>query len=490
MQLYTHTHTHTHTGIFTKIKNLESKYKNIFLWVIIICILCLSVGQSSLWIDEGIRTNAAMQENLSDTIQRGFQERQILQILFFRYWNKIVGNNEFLMRSCNIIFAIIALIYLNKILNKKGLSSKFLFILLLQPLFIYYMNDIGPYIMLLAVSMAFIYYTFFDENFGKRNNLIKINAVFLLGIAIHFIFAFTYMMYVTRVLINDRKNIKNHLKIFLIFIPFYLALGIIYMKYMKSGAERGWTIPGLKNIAYIIYCFLGYQGIALSRNDLRAGNFNKFGVLSIIVSIIITLAYFIIFFNKKNIKTIVKNKIFLIGTLAYAIIFFLFSCLFKFQFWERHWITLFAVYVILLIEILSNINKIESQKLKLINNIVAGVLLIILFISSINIRFNYYYCKDDYKGVINYLKENASNEDIILIQGDHTVYKYYKIEPNEKIILINDAKNEEEVQEYIKNYNGKKLYIVLSEKVCNKDYYTKIDNSINNFNTFKVLEIN
>ena len=70
MRLYTHTH--THTGIFTKIKNLGSKYKNILLWVIIICILCLSIGQSSLWIDEGIRTDAAMQKNLSDAIQRGF----------------------------------------------------------------------------------------------------------------------------------------------------------------------------------------------------------------------------------------------------------------------------------------------------------------------------------------------------------------------------------------------------------------------------------
>ena len=39
---------------------------------------------------------------------------------------------------------------------------------------------------------------------------------------------------------------------------------------------------GIKNIAYVLYGFVGMSGIGLSRNDLRALNFSKITNIQII----------------------------------------------------------------------------------------------------------------------------------------------------------------------------------------------------------------
>ena len=115
--------------------------------------------------------------------------------------------------------------------------------------------------------------------------------------------------------------------------------------------------------------------------------------------------------------------------------------------------------------------------------------IVMLLISSINIRFNYYYQCDDYKGIYNYFKTSELNESKYVSNYDTSIYnledilkeKYYNADKlsDNKIIKLFQEHNDYTLILFEKN-SSEKLYNYFDN---NKEY--KIND---NFNSFKIIE--
>lgn len=442
--------------------------------VVELLISILSISSYSLWTDEGIRLHAIVFGNLKEVIHYGLADKQLFFVLKQYFWTSLFGISEIATRSLNLVFVCLIIYYLNLILEKKGIDTSYGIVLFISPMFVYYMNDAGPYIILLAYSLAFLYYVFYTDQFNSKKNVLMINLIFLLGIGTHFIFGFVYLIYLVKVIyVTYQKNLKfkTHFLIGLAFSPVYLTLLAFYLQAIESGVSRGWEPPTIMNGLFILYSFMGMSGLSLSRNEIRAGHFETIQWHQIVLPgllLLLMLGVFLLAVKYK--KQIIKpNRLLLIGTFVYCLVFYLFSYKWHFHFWERHFIMAYAVFILLLIEVFSQLSKQKSIK------ILFSLICLLFFISSLQLRLNPYYGKDNYKDAIDYVL--SSPKRIVLYQGDWKVSNYYGIDAlsfkdyqnkngNNQLYNVIDIRNKtaKEVQTIIGKYSEEDILIVFNEK--------------------------
>ena len=126
-----------------------------------ILLLALEVSSQSYWTDEAIRLYSLAFEGLAETVQYGLEDKQLLFVLTAWVWRHLFGAGEWAMRALNIPFALVMLWYLRRILVRARRPAGYAFLLLLQPVFAYYMNEASPYLMLGAFGAAFFYYSIY-----------------------------------------------------------------------------------------------------------------------------------------------------------------------------------------------------------------------------------------------------------------------------------------------------------------------------------------
>lgn len=440
--------------------------------------VCLcSITTASLWGDEGIRISYTLNGSIHESIRGGFEQCQLLYILLEWLWSSIFGHSEIAFRSLNIPFILLAMHYMAKILHNQGLPPPYSLLLLLHPMVIYYLNDCSPYCMILAYASGILYHTFYAREKGTWKAIILTNLYLLLGLATHFLFGFFSIAYAIALIgkIRERglRSIKRDaIVICCILIP-YCLLTLKYAQTLTYGAERGWDHPGLSNIAYSIYGLLGYQGLGLSRNDLRAGLYDHLTHGMIIQLTLYTAVLLILIaINRKKLTKTIKNGTFLaLG--SYALIFFAAAWVKHFQFWERHVIALLPGIIIIEANLLHH--TLHSTKT---NRFLSAFLIAMPLLSSWHLRMNPYYWKDDYKGVATYLHEQADSSDqsIILAQGFPFMWSYYgfglKNHPQQthqkrsiySIGYLPDQKLPDLCRQLSYGYSS--LYLVLCEKPC------------------------
>ena len=137
----------------------------------------------------------------------------------------------------------------------------------------------------------------------------------------------------------------RHISILSLFGIIYIPLILIYFKYLSSfsNSTSGFSI---KNVLYIVYAFLGMAGLGISRNDLRAGNFEKITGVNVVLLAIICVIYLLAFINmarKKQLQRIKDYKIPIVAVLGYFFTFFIVSMVINFGLWERHVIPAFVL---------------------------------------------------------------------------------------------------------------------------------------------------
>ncbi|CAD5899715.1 hypothetical protein [Carnobacterium maltaromaticum] len=486
---------------------MKKKKKTIIITVVEALIAVMSISSYSLWTDEGIRLHAVVFGNLKEVIRYGLADKQLFFVLKQYIWTSLVGTSEVATRSLNLLFVWMIIYYLNKILRKRNIDPSYGLLLFISPMFVYYMNDAGPYIILLAYSLAFLYYVFFTNSFNSKRTVFMINLIFLLGVGTHFIFGFVYLMYLVKVVYVAYKKqlqFKPHFVTGLFFSPFYLTLLVVYMQAIESGASRGWEPPTVLNILFVIYSFIGSAGLSLSRNEIRAEHFSDLQLYQICLpGLLVVLMGILLWMAIKNKALILKpHALMLSGTLIYGVVFYLFSYKWHFHFWDRHFIMAYAVFIILLIEVISQLSK-----KRMIKVMVALVSILFMF-SSLQLRFNSYYGKDNYKATIDYLLE--SEKSVILYQGDWKVSNYYGIEAldvedyqNEKsdkdvkgLYYVIDIRNKTagEIKEIVSNYDQNQLIIVFNEKYDSKQAIKEFEKQKflqqHTYNTFTIFEKN
>lgn len=480
---------------------MEEKGKKYWYMMAVITFLIslLAITNGSMWDDEICRVEEAINGDFVNNWIRAVRFGQPGYMIWMFFWVQFIGKTEFILRTSNLVFASIAFCYVYRIIKNKGCHPFFSLLFFVHPMFIYYMDEVTPYIAVYALSLAFIYYVFYAKTFDSRKNIILVNIVFLTGVFTHFIFGFIYVLYIYKVFsIKSQKTLRSHFQIFLIFCIAYIPLLVLdcYGLFLLGPTTR--TGFGIKNVMYVCYAFLGFAGLGISRNDLRAGHFEAMSISNLIgigiLSIILVGITIVWFIYRKQIKFLMMEMI--KGTVLYFAVFCAFAIPIDFGMWERHCIGVLPVYIIMIIDIFECLYKKSMGRI-----LVIGYCICLLF-SAWNIRFTYYYSCDDWKSVSEYLiNELEQNEKVTIItitkDGSHFgAGKYYDVMGNRKKYsqkIINLKSEEELEQEITTREKSNKLIIVLYEKAISPEKYTAYDNNpqcyVNStFNSFKIVE--
>jgi hypothetical protein len=433
-------------------------------------VLAFSVNGYSLWIDEMQTYEVVRESDFFKMISNIWNTHGAVggMPLFFIlewFWTQLFGYGEIAMRSVNIPFAMIYFIFSYRIVRYAKEPVWLCLLFFFNPLFIYYMNEARPYVMLLSMGSVFTYLLFCRDT-NRYKTLFWLHFSFLAGLLTHMMFGFIIILYIIQCITSIRQQkltFREHMVMGSVFCLPYLAILYHYGNVMTEATEFGGTgtlsAGGMSSVAQIIYYLAGFGGLALSRNDLRAMMLSRLSVEHIIFSVLLAAGYFALFlyiFKNKAGKNRYIQTMFLPALITLGI-FCILNIILELRFWERHVIYLLPA----LLFPLCNILKAMIASGKRLYRIGAGLIVIFLFVSSLNTMFNPYYRKENYKGVAAYIKDIGSGA--FLLQGDEQIYDYYGIDINGKQVqMINNISIEE--LEIIAGSKDVPVYLVLSSR--------------------------
>jgi hypothetical protein len=417
-------------------------------FAIIICFL--AVNSWSLWVDEAntaVICSVASFNDLIGLFQKYLTTGSIPQqpgfVISLWFWVKAFGNSEYALRFPNIMYMLILLGYTFSLIKSKiTTKNEKLFLILvltitfLNPFILYNMNEARANI----ATFFFSYMTLLNLLFyfkKKRSYFITLFTLFaFLGSSFNMLFLFTFIgliliaLFLSKNIWSDLKENIRSVSIFTVFmIP--MILYYLYTIYVGGGGQR--ETPGLGNIGFSIYEFLGFSGLGPARDTLREINQNStftnlvyslIGYAGLIIPLIISYIFLIVYVIKnEGIKFIIRNK-FLIAFCSAFVLFFIVAFIVKFRFWGRHVIFLLPFLIFFIAELLQNI---ISKKGKIIKFIIP-LLFIMLSLSSFRIIYNPEYKKEDAKLAAFECKKMVLKGESIIWLFDKDEGKYYEID--------------------------------------------------------------
>lgn len=480
-----------------------------FSGLVVLLVASFSISSHSLWMDEAIRIECS-DRSISDGYfdeQWGLLQMGLMHLQYL--WGALFGKTEIAYRCLNIPFLLIAAVYFSLILRKYNLSSVWLVVICAHPMVVYYMNDAGPYIILLACSAAVYYHGFYSAHrHSVLNNLVTMTWL-TIGFCVHFIYGFAVVLYICSALYKWKENscfkaVSKEFLIGLIFAPLFMYIGYMYLMHMGHGADRGWDRPGILNLCAVGYAFSGLSGLGLPRNDVRMGNYHLI-TWEIIASVGIFCLSLIVLIcrNYKDLWHYLRQPA-MVAALILGAIFFLASYSRNFQFWERHMMFLFPMVVVGMVYLFSTAWK-KSQWDKWL----VSLILAMLFISSCQLRWVYKYQKDDHKGACMYVQQKGYfNSDIpVIAQGFPYLYRYYNcrdyagsIPPMPDNVVLADSFSLNQILQTVDALakESSTICLILAEKATGtKQLYNQAEaifekkgfnvSSSSDYNTFKIL---
>lgn len=482
-----------------------------------IIIALLSINNHSFWIDEGFKYLVIAQTEPSSFFSLAASEKQFFFHLLGWCWSKIAGTSEFGLRCFNIPFLLIAIFYLVRIFRTRNVNPYWVLVVAIHPFIIYYLNEYSSYVGLFACSLGILYHGYFSPHVGSRKDILLSQFFLIFGYSLHFIFGFAGFLYLALICARyiekrDIQSIKTELLAALVYSPFYISLTWTYLYHMWHGADRGWDPPGIQNIAYVIYSFVGMQGLGLPRDVIRAGNFESITpvMITLLSAMTICISGLLCLHFKLAINC-VRSRTFTCSVIAW-IIFGAASYVMHFHFWERHLVWFFPAIILLIVPIL--ISAWQTTKLPIINKGLVILTLALLVTSSVRLRTCYSYQKEDYKGVLQWIQTHVPTEmsDCVLSQGFGFMFDYYKVPYQQapptsnsattNIVAVNDL-NESQLVNLIHQKLNEKSVVILAlwrkntytgdlyenaEKRIGKHFSIK-ETTTGTFNSFKILTL-
>lgn len=398
--------------------------------------LCLfgSVRSSSLWIDEGQTWSVLCGDwnHLTGCLSKRGDAVSGMPLYFIVNYGvtRLTGLSEYAMRSLNLLFGTIYLMLAAKLLKKLSLPPVFLLLFAADPVFLYYMNEARPYVILLTLGtvLALLLYACDME---RTSVIAGIYAVLWLGAATHMMFVFSGLTYLTQCFFEWRAgklNWKRHLICGVCFIPLFLPLFLHYFWVLSVAPEvRSFEPGGLKSLLQITYSFLGFTGLGFSRNDMRGAVLSRFNFRMAAETAAAVLAYSGAFFlivrhRLKPQRSETAFRIFC-GTALAGGAFVVANLVLGTRFWERHVIWLLPMILLLSAMYIRRLYAERGFPAKCI----AVLWFAVIVISGLNIMLLPYYQKDDYRAAARAALQ-ASRGGPILFQGDRMTFKYYGLD--------------------------------------------------------------
>lgn len=404
----------------------------VLLFLATLVMSCLAINGGSLWDDEGYRSFFALLGDFDNILAYTGRDKQFSFVFYEWLWVSVFPHSEIGMRAMNVPFVLMGVLYLALILRSRGLSVLWALVMVLHPMVWYYTNEVSPYIIMLAASLGLCYHAFFAKRTDSWANIAGMNACFLLGYSCHFIFGFAYVIVAVGLLLRlvRRESVAwgRYIAVFAAFCLCYLPLTWWYWIHMENGQTYGWGHPGVSNIAYVVYSFLGMQGMGLSRLDIRAGEWfwHMTPQMGVLLSVFICGTAALILLNVRTFLRLLRQR-WVVALVGCALVFYAGAFIKYFQFWERHVIMLLVLPLVLIPQFGHALVHTAPGLRRKLSLGLFSLLGLCWAASCGNLAFNEYYRKDNFKGVAAYLHSQKDCETPMLAQGNRFVYFYYDL---------------------------------------------------------------
>lgn len=408
-------------------------------------LLCfVSATDQSLWIDESITAWLASHPTLKELINTqvnisGSEIQMPFYVWYIWGWAKIFGIGELSLRMANAPFLLLLLstiLWGSKLLFKTGWTW---IIVAVSPFICFYVNEARPYVAVMALSslaiICFLTYLMEPDNNRRFMPWLCVLGLFL-SPGMCMLSAFLIPVFLATLFMAYKINrdtwkifLKDWLWPILLSLPFFLVLGSWFAWTLVQGFGGIRESPGLLNLSFAAYEFLGFVGLGPPRNLIRsAPAWITFSQISYIVPLSIGLigwlvvtATIIIRVRKDGINKCIGLMIWMLG--VGISLFFLAAFLFHFRFWGRHLAQFFPIFLLIII----GLTEKGSQKYFNLNlhRIALYTLIAIWLFSSVRLVFLADYKKDDYRSAVSYAVMAAGSGGTILWAANPICGSYY-----------------------------------------------------------------
>jgi len=426
-------------------KQIHFSSTDFFVLLIALTLLCfVSVTDQSLWIDESITawlaSHATLKELINTQANISVSETQMPFYIWYIWgWAKIFGIGELSLRMANAPFL---LLLLSTILwgSKLFFKTRWTWIIAtVSPFICFYANEARPYAAVMAFSslatICFLAYLMEPDNSRRFMPWLCLSGVFLAS-GMCMLSVFLIPVFLTSLFIVYKIN-RDMWKIFLkdwfwpllLSLPFFVVLGSWFSWTLLQGFGGMRESPGLLNLSFAAYEFLGFLGLGPPRNLIRsAPTWSTFSQISYIVPLSIGLIVWLILtviiiirVRENGINICIYLMIWMLG--VGISIFFLTAFLFHFRFWGRHLAQFFPIFLLIIIG-LAGKGLYRHYDLNL-HCIALYTLLAIWLFSSVRLVFSANYKKDDYRSAVSCAVTAAGSGGTILWAANPICGSYY-----------------------------------------------------------------
>jgi hypothetical protein len=285
------------------------------LWLAVPLTAIMAVTRQSIWMDEGYTVWFAAHQKLSSFFPALIgapgstgDPQMLFYLLYMWGWTKIFGYSELALRAANVPFFIILLLAVGWATKELAGAANLWIVVCMSPFVWFYLNDARPYVALMAFAAAAIVslmaYLLNQARYGKTAPWICLISL-LLAWGTHILAAFLVPALVVLVLAAAMENpelkatfVRDWLRPLLSVAPFFIALGGFYAWASSHGVNKEIGDPGILNIGFIFYEFLGFAGLGTPRLELRENpivqTLAPYAVLLILGALPLAVLFFIL----------------------------------------------------------------------------------------------------------------------------------------------------------------------------------------------------
>lgn len=435
----------------------------VFCFVISLVLGGLMISDESLWIDETQTAIYARMATFAEWRQKLVAAKTSevqMPLSVFIAWvaGKSIGTNEWQLRVPNVLWVGLAGLAVG--LAAARIQDPRLFpLFLIHPFLWYYANEARPYALQIAAGCWLLYgiIRLVQARIVSWMEWSVIGLAAILGYGGHFLFGFPLaaaFIWILLVYKSDRKKFiwnSRTMAVALAAGGILAALSAYYLWTIFRGASGAkiWTLS-LFNLIFALYEALGFAGLGPPRHELRelmrvqgkAGIFTQLKYLLICLPLVIASVAILFCAFRNRADSLLKRSSLVILTASLAL--YGAATVVHFPFWGRHLSALLPFFVLAI----SRSLVVKSPPFARTSALVFIALLIFWAVSSLNLRFNPRYGKDDYRTASKMAENIVASNKTVWWTADEFTPEYYGLTTNDhrivagKFILVRNTSAE------------------------------------------------
>jgi hypothetical protein len=434
---------------------MSSDHQNRFsardLWILIVALFIVALAPSfqSFWIDEGtmglisrVPTFAEFQDVVVK--MKGSEALMPLATTYFWAVEKIVGENEWALRCCNLPWLWLGIVCM-ALIGKRIAWPWLPLFFAIHPVVWFYADEVRPYAIQLGtgcwLTLGFVQLLQSEGtqtrgfwNFGLAAAA-TIAASFL---GIFVVAAAGLILLIRAVIAHWRLTLRQYAVLGLLgVLNFGITFSIFLKMHAGAGGSKAWIV-GFSNMGFASYELLGFIGLGPGRELIRTSaviggvdaashllipSFFKLGLLVVIYG---TLIYAVFRVSRQASKIPAFEMALLSGTVALLSVLCLFGAALesRFPFWGRH---LAPTLPFLLLAIGGLAASLDSIWTKRQSSFLLITLFAVFIYSSAVIRWSPTHAKDDYRTASALAREALSHGKRVSWIGATQPAVYYNV---------------------------------------------------------------